>query len=186
MPRQVSVAATEYLLSYNLAKTVEKFTGSCPAVRLNLRADLPRAVLRMVENGEAEIGITTYDRDEPRSPVLEYLDLFERQLHLLCSTGHPLARKKQIVPADLTAYPMIVPPRGSFSQRMLERLLQRHGLVEHIHVMMESRTDGRRLPLRRPRSGHRLCFTSARKSAASCPTCGCASSILSWKRFQSP
>jgi DNA-binding transcriptional LysR family regulator len=142
LPRQLSVVATDYLLSYNLPKAVEKFTALSPAVRLNLRADSPRAVLRLVENGEADIGITTYDRDEPRSPVLNYQDLFERQLQLLCSNRHPLARQKHIVPADLTKYPMIVPPRGSFSQRMLERLLQRHGLAEQIHVMMESRAIG--------------------------------------------
>jgi DNA-binding transcriptional LysR family regulator len=140
LPGQVGVAATEYLLSYNLAKAVAAFTTAWPAVRLNLRADAPRAVLRLVEQGEVEIGITTYDRDEPRSPALEYHDLFERQFQLLCATDHPLARKKRITPADLAAYPMIVPPRGTFSYRMLERLLQRYGLIERTHVMLESRT----------------------------------------------
>jgi DNA-binding transcriptional LysR family regulator len=142
LPHPVSVASTEYLLSYDLPKTVEKFTASCPSARLTLRADSPRAVVRLVEDGEVDIGIAPYDKDEPRSPVLDYKDLFDRQFQLLCSRRHPLARKKALVPDDLAGYPMIVPPRGSFSQRMLERVLQRHGLAERVHVMMESRTIG--------------------------------------------
>jgi DNA-binding transcriptional LysR family regulator len=142
LPRPVSVAATDYLLSYNLPKTIEKFTASCPSARLTLRADTPRAVVRLVEDGAVDIGISPYDKDEPRSPVLEYKDLFDRQFQLLCSHRHPLARKKQLVPADLTGYPMIAPPRGSFSQRTLERVLQRHGLAERVHVLVESRTVG--------------------------------------------
>jgi DNA-binding transcriptional LysR family regulator len=142
LPQPVSVAATDYLLSYNLPKTVEKFTSLCPSARLTLRADTPGGVVRLVEDGAVDIGIATYDRDEPRSPVLEYKDLFDRQFQLLCSQRHPLARKRQLVPTDLTGYPMIAPPRGSFSQRMLERVLQRHGLAERVHVLVESRTVG--------------------------------------------
>jgi len=142
LPHPVSVAATDYLLSYNLPRTVEKFTAACPSARLTLRADTPHAVVRLVEDGEVDIGIAPYDRDEPRSPVLNYQDLFDRQFQLLCCHGHPLARKKQLVAADLTGYPMIAAPRGSFSQRMLERVLQRHGVAERVHVLMESRTVG--------------------------------------------
>jgi LysR family transcriptional regulator, low CO2-responsive transcriptional regulator len=142
LPQQVSVAATEYLLSYDLSKAIQEFTAAHPTVRLSLRADIPRAVARMVEQGDVDVGIMPYDRDEPRSPTLEYRDLFERHFSLLASARHPLARKKRLVADDLAGYPMIMPPRGSHSYRMLERLLQRHELVQRIHVLMESRTVG--------------------------------------------
>jgi DNA-binding transcriptional LysR family regulator len=142
LPQQVSVAATEYLLSYDLARAIQEFTAAHPAVRLSLRADLPRAVARMVEQGDVDLGIMPYDRDEPRSPALEYRDLFERHFCLLASARHPLARKKRLVPDDLAGYPMIMPPRASHSYRMLERLLQRYELAQRIHVLMESRTVG--------------------------------------------
>jgi DNA-binding transcriptional LysR family regulator len=140
LPQQVTVAATEYLLTYNLPGAVEAFAASHPSVRLNLRGDLPRAVAKLIEQGEADLGIMPYLRDEPRSPGLQYQDLFERQLTLLTSAKHPLARKRRIHPEDLLAYPMIAPPRGSFSHRMLDRLLQRHGLADRVHFLMESKS----------------------------------------------
>jgi len=98
LPQHVTVAATEYLLSYNLPRTVEEFTAAHASVRLNLRADTPHAVIRSVEQGEADAGVVPYDRDEPRSPALEYRDLFDRKFTLLTSTSHPLARKKRLCP----------------------------------------------------------------------------------------
>src|SRR5262249_394936 len=140
LPQHVTVAATEYLLTYNLPRVVEEFAASHPSVSLNLRGDLPRAVGKLVEQGEADLGVMSYLRAEPRSPGLDYQNLFERQFTLLTAARHPLARKKSIRPEDLVAYPMIAPPRGSFSHRMLERLLQRHGLADRVHILMESKT----------------------------------------------
>jgi DNA-binding transcriptional LysR family regulator len=140
LPQHVTVAATEYLLTYNLPEVVEEFAASHSSVRLNLRGDQPRAVGKLVEQGEADLGVMSYLRDEPRSTGLEYQDLFERQFTLLTAARHPLARKKRIRPEDLLAYPMIAPPRGSFSHRMLDRLLQRHGLADRVHILMESKT----------------------------------------------
>lgn len=142
LPQQVSVAATEYLLTYNLPRAVQEFTAARPAVRLSLRADTPSAVMQMVEQGEVDLGIMPYDRDEPRSQALDYRDLFKRPFNLLATARHPLARKKRLVPDDLADHPMIMPPRDSHSYRMLERLLQRHGLAGRVHVLMESRTVG--------------------------------------------
>jgi DNA-binding transcriptional LysR family regulator len=142
LPQTVTVAATEYLLTYNLPRSVEQFTAAYPKVRLNLRSDLPRVVAQWVEDGEADLGIMPYDRDEPRSSMLEYQDLFEREFMLLTSAGHPLARKKRLEPEDLLNYPIILPPRGSHSQHTLERLLQRHGLANRVQILMESRTVG--------------------------------------------
>jgi DNA-binding transcriptional LysR family regulator len=141
-PQQVSVAATEYLLSYNLPKAVHEFTAAHPDVRLSLRADTPQAVVRMVEDGQVDLGITPYYRDEPHSQALDYVELFDRQFTLLASCDHPLARKKRLTPNDLASYPMIMPPHGSFSHRTLERLLHRNDLAGRIQVLMESRTIG--------------------------------------------
>jgi DNA-binding transcriptional LysR family regulator len=141
-PAQVSVAATDYLFSYNLPAAVQQFHAEQPAVRLRFRSALPDEVLQLVEKGDVELGIAPYDRDEPRVSALDYHDLFERQFTVLCAADHPLARKRQLRPDDLAAYPLILPPRGSNSLRMVERVLQRHQLSERIHVMMESRSIG--------------------------------------------
>jgi DNA-binding transcriptional LysR family regulator len=142
LPQHLTVAATEYLLTYNLPRSIEQFAAAFPNVRLNLRSDLPQVVIRWVEEGEADVGIVPYDRDEPRSAMLDYRDLFEREFVLVTSATHPLARKRRLQPSDLADHPLILPPRGSHSQQTLERLLQRHGLAGRVNVLMESRTIG--------------------------------------------
>lgn len=141
-PAQVSVASTDYLFSYNLPAAVQQFHADQPAVRLRFRSAKPDEVLQLVERGEVELGIAPYDRDEPRNSALDYHDLFERQFTVLCAIHHPLARKRQLRPEDLVAHPMILPPRGSNSLRMVERILQRHQLIDRVNVMMESRSIG--------------------------------------------
>jgi DNA-binding transcriptional LysR family regulator len=142
VPQSVTVAATEYLLTYDLPPSVEQFTSAFPKSRLNLRSDLPRVVMQWVEEGEADLGILPYDRDEPRSSMLDYQDLFEREFMLATSATHALARKRRVQPSDLLDHPIILPPRGSHSHRVLERLLQRHGIADRVHVLMESRAVG--------------------------------------------
>ena len=90
--------------------------------------------MQWVEEGEADLGILPYDRDEPRSSMLDYQDLFEREFMLLTSVRHPLARKRRVQPSDLLDYPLILPPRGSHSHRTLERLLQRHELAGRVRL----------------------------------------------------
>jgi DNA-binding transcriptional LysR family regulator len=142
LPQHLTVAATEYLLTYNLPRTIEQFTAAFPNVRLNLRSELPRVVMQWVEEGEADVGIMPYDRDEPRSTMLDYQDLFERDFMLVTSATHALARKKRLQPSDLAEHRLILPPRASHSQRTLERFLQRHGLAGRMDVLMEARTVG--------------------------------------------
>src|SRR5262249_58200108 len=88
----------------------------------------------------AQLGVVDYSLEEPRHPFMEYEDLFELELTLLTATNHPLARKKRLSVTDLVDYPMIRPPKGNYSRKALDRLLQRHGLDERVHVLLENNT----------------------------------------------
>jgi LysR family transcriptional regulator, cys regulon transcriptional activator len=95
-------------------------------------------VARLVEQGQADLGVLFYDRDAPRSPHLNYERLFDLQLALLTPPQHPLARKRRLTPRDLVQYPLIVPPEGSYARRALDQLLQRSDLAGQAHVVMET------------------------------------------------
>jgi DNA-binding transcriptional LysR family regulator len=138
LPQQLTVAATYYLLSAHLPDPSQNFTQEHPRVRLILRGSLWPEVIRLVERGEADLGVVSYSPDEPRSPYLTYEHLFDLQLTLLTATQHPLARKKQVTPEDLVKYPMILSGKETFSHKTLERILNRHNLAGQIQVVMES------------------------------------------------
>lgn len=139
LPGLLTVTSTTYLFSYHLHKPIQQFTRSHPTVRLHLRAGMLGDVVRPVERGEADLGILPRDPDEPLSPHLEQEPLFELPLLLLTAADHPLAKQKQVRPADLIEYPMILSSKSTHARKALERILRRHDVpVERVHAVMES------------------------------------------------
>jgi DNA-binding transcriptional LysR family regulator len=137
--RPLTVAAIPYLTSAYLLPPIREYTTSHPQVRLKLQVCVWfDEVLRLVERGDADLGIMFYDREGERNLRLSYERLFDLRFVLLMPEGHPLARKKRIQPTDLIDQPLIVPPEGSFARRKLHQLLQRHDLSESVNIVMET------------------------------------------------
>jgi DNA-binding transcriptional LysR family regulator len=138
--KYLTVASTLYFLSHHLLEPIREFTAEHPTVRLRLREDLwHMEAMRMVERGHADLAVVPCEAQQARSPRLEYEPLFELQYTLLTSTHHPLARKKTVTPHDLVKYPMILVGQGP-SQQSLDKLLQRHDLLERVHGVAEIRS----------------------------------------------
>jgi DNA-binding transcriptional LysR family regulator len=137
--QRLTVACPPYLLSHHLPGLVQQFITDHPAVLLNLRVAAAPEVMQLVERGRADLGMTYYDPGDPLNRSLEYEDVFELFYTLLTSVRHPLTRKKRVSLGDVVEYPMILPPRGEFNDRTLQMLLQRHGLADRVHAVLETR-----------------------------------------------
>jgi DNA-binding transcriptional LysR family regulator len=137
LPRQLTVAATNYFLSYHLAPAVLAFTQANPSICLSVRACTWSDVFQFVERGFAELGVAPDDSHAPRSPHLEYEDLASMQLMLLTAKDHPLARKRTVGPKDVVEYPLIMQPHGSHGRAALDRILQRYQISDRLHIVME-------------------------------------------------
>src|SRR5262249_56684569 len=71
--RPLTVAAIPYLTSAYLLPPIREYTAAHPHVRLKLQVCVWfDEVLRMVERGEADLGIMFFDRDGPRNVRLTY------------------------------------------------------------------------------------------------------------------
>jgi DNA-binding transcriptional LysR family regulator len=137
LPQQLTVASTDYFFAYHLMQPIREFTQVHPSARLNLQVGLWSGdVSRPVERGEADLGILTYSRDEPRSAFLEYHDLSELPLLLLTAAQHPLARKHRVSLGDVLGFPLVTAPPQTLTQRALERLLCRHNLLDRLQPVM--------------------------------------------------
>jgi DNA-binding transcriptional LysR family regulator len=118
---------------------VRSFVRNHPDVHLKLQVCVWfEQAARMVEQGQADLGVIFYDRDEPRSQHLDYQRLLDLRFALLTRRDHPLARKKRIMPQDVAAHPLIVPPAGSFARRTFEEFLSRHELGGQVRIVMET------------------------------------------------
>jgi DNA-binding transcriptional LysR family regulator len=137
LPTQVTVATTYYLVSYHLALPVRDFVRQHPAVRLHLRAGRGAEALELMNEEGNDLGVVAYDRDAPRSPYLEYEDLFDMPFALLTAPDHPLADKEPLEAADLVRYPMIQQPDVAYSITALKRYLQRYGLHDELEILLE-------------------------------------------------
>lgn len=143
-PRKLVVATTASLLAHDLKTPVREFHRRAPEVHLTLIDRPPVEVAAVVENGDAELGITSHAVEDLRGDLLEYDSLCTWPYLLICPRQHPLARKRVIELTDLARFPLIL-SKGSRLRARLDRLFQQHGLLENLNVVMET-TNGYLVP----------------------------------------
>lgn len=137
----LTVVATPHLLSYHLPDLVQEFVQSHPSARLHLRAERWLHILDLVERGEADLGVTPWDRAVPHRAALQYETLFEQPLLLLSAADHPLRRKKSLRPRDLIEYPFIAEAKDTCDYQALLRLLRQDNIGEdQLRVVMIAHT----------------------------------------------
>jgi DNA-binding transcriptional LysR family regulator len=160
-----TVAATANLLTHHLPVPVETFTRAHPDIHLNLRDGIWTDLIRLVEQGEAQLGIAPITWSEQgRHPLLEYEHLFDMALMLLTPIGHPLANKKTLRPQDVVKYPIILAPEETNDFQVVNRILRQHNLQDRIRPVMVSRS----LSVTRPyvARGLGICLAHAGRSLA--------------------
>jgi LysR family cys regulon transcriptional activator len=119
---------------------VETFSRVHPDIHLNLRVERWSELIRVVERGEAELGITPLPwAEQRRNPMVDYEHLFDMALMLLTPKKHPLARKKKLRPQDLVEHPIILYPEETHDFQVLDRILRQSNLHDRVRPVMISR-----------------------------------------------
>lgn len=110
-PRQVHVAATQYLILYALIDAVARFHAAYPDVRVHLSNHTERGLERaLLDDPDLAFGVAApYEN----LPELEYRHLFSLDWGLVTPPRHPLLRKRDLALADLADCPLIFFERGS-------------------------------------------------------------------------
>jgi DNA-binding transcriptional LysR family regulator len=85
---------------------------------------------RLVESGELELGIVTHPPHTP--PALEVHTVWPDPLTVVSGTGHPLAGRDRLAPADLARYPAILPAHGTYTRETVEAAFKPLGLALQI------------------------------------------------------
>jgi DNA-binding transcriptional LysR family regulator len=140
LPQQVTVATIPYLISYHLPRPIRAFTRAHPSVYLNFSVESWRDAVRLVDQGDADLGVVPYPRDDPPSRNLEYLPLFDLQFYLMTARGHPLTKKPRPDLDDVLRFPLIQPQESSFTHSAVEQLLRKRAVNESVRWVMVSRS----------------------------------------------
>src|SRR5262249_39983082 len=110
-PREIHVAATEYLILYVLIPAVRRFHAGHPAVRVRISTHSEAEVEAALLNDPAvELGVAApYDS----GGELEYTHLFSLDWSLIAPPKHPLLSKRGLNLRHLAETPLILFERGS-------------------------------------------------------------------------
>jgi len=135
-PREVHVAATEYLILYVLVDAVRRFHAANPGVRVRLsthsEAEVEASLLR---DPDVDLGVAApYEAGGD----LDYQHLFSLDWSLIAPPRHPLMKKPRLTLAHLADVPLILFERGSTGrQHVIEAF---HALGLSPRVEMETTT----------------------------------------------
>jgi len=133
-PREVHVAATEYLILYVLIKAVRRFHASNPGVRVRLsartEADVEAALLR---DPDVDLGVAApYEA----GGELDYTHLFSLDWSLITPPRHPLLRTPRLKLAHLAETPLIVFERGSTGRQHVMDAFRAQGVTPLVAMEM--------------------------------------------------
>lgn len=110
-PREVHVAASQYLIAYALIDVVRRFHAAEPSIRIRLSARTEQEIDEAVrDDPEITLGVAApYDV----STDLDYRHWFSMDWSLITPRRHPLLTKDRLRLADLVNEPLIMYERGS-------------------------------------------------------------------------
>lgn len=131
-PRDIHVAATEYLILYVLIPAVRRFHAAHPGVRVRLstrtEAEVEEALLR---DPDVDLGVAApYEAGGD----LEYRHLFSLGWSLVAPPRHPLLRKPRLTLAHLADVSLILFERGSTGRQHVADAFHALGLSPRVEM----------------------------------------------------
>lgn len=131
-PREIHVAATEYLILYVLIPAVRRFHAANPAVRVRLSTRSEAAVEEaLLRDPDVDLGVAApYEAGGD----LEYTHLFSLDWSLIAPPRHPLLRKPKLTLAHLAETPLIMFERGSTGRQHVMDAFHALGLSPRVEM----------------------------------------------------
>ncbi|MBR0128526.1 MAG: LysR family transcriptional regulator, partial [Neisseriaceae bacterium] len=102
---KLTVAGVDCWIKLKFNQIFQQFAQNFPAVQLCLKTGSPRTIRTLLENGDADIGISTGEKEH--YPELHCLPFDAVQYRLLVRKNHQLADKENISLYDLSHYPIL-------------------------------------------------------------------------------
>jgi DNA-binding transcriptional LysR family regulator len=131
-PREIHVAATQYLILYVLIDAVRRFHEAYPDIRVRLSNRTEEEVEEaLLHDPEVALGVAApYES----APELEYIHLFSLSWSLITPPGHPLVRRPRLRLRDLVDLPLILFEHGSTGRQHVMEAFHGEGLSPRVDM----------------------------------------------------
>lgn len=137
----LSVAAALSVCTYFLPDVMKDYQAANPKVMISLRSGTSVQVLKMVLDGEAEIGLAR----SLNHPEVETMTLRDDPLILVGHPKHTAAQKRHVTLEEVELMPLIFFDRGSSDWTLTQSLFRRAGQLPNTVLEVESIEAAKRM-----------------------------------------
>jgi DNA-binding transcriptional LysR family regulator len=137
----LSIAAALSVCTYFLPDVMKDYREANPKVRVTLRSGNSAQVLKMVLDGEADIGVAR----SLNHPGVETMTLRDDPLILVGHPAHPAASKRRVRLEVVESWPLIFYDRGSSDWTLTQSLFRRAGLLPNVVLEVETIEAAKRM-----------------------------------------
>jgi DNA-binding transcriptional LysR family regulator len=139
------IAASLSICTYLLPEVLKKYQEGHPNVVVSVRSGNSAQVLKMVLDGEVDLGIAR----SLNHPEVETIQLRDDPLILVGHPSHPALARKKLRLEELESMPIISYDRGSSDWTLMNGLFRRDGLLPNIVLEVETIEACKRMVLRK-------------------------------------
>jgi LysR family transcriptional regulator, low CO2-responsive transcriptional regulator len=139
------IAASLSICTYLLPEVLKKYQTSHPTVIVSVRSGNSAQVLKMVLDGEVDLGLAR----SLNHPEVETIQLRDDPLILVGHPGHPALARRKVRLEELESMPIISYDRGSSDWTLMNGLFRRDGLLPNIVLEVETIEACKRMVLRK-------------------------------------
>jgi len=137
----LGIAAALSVCTYFLPDVMKDYQAANPKVMVSLRSGNSAQVLKMVLDGEAEIGVAR----SLNHPEVETMTLRDDPLILVGHPKHPAAQRRHVRLEDVETMPLIFFDRGSSDWTLTQSLFRRVGQLPNTVLEVETIEAAKRM-----------------------------------------
>jgi LysR family transcriptional regulator, low CO2-responsive transcriptional regulator len=130
----LQIAAALSICTYFLPDVMKEYQAANPQVMVTLRSGNSMQVLKMVLDGEADIGVAR----SLNHPEVETMTLRDDPLILVSHPEHPVTNKRRATMEEVEAWPLIFYDKGSSDWTLSQGLFRRAGLLPNVVLEVET------------------------------------------------
>jgi DNA-binding transcriptional LysR family regulator len=135
------IAASLSVCTYLMPDVMQEYKAANPKVMVHLRSGNSVQILKMVLEGEADIGVAR----SLNHPEVETMTLRDDPLVLVGHRAHRAATKRQVRLEEIETWPLIFYDRGSSDWTLTQGLFRRAGLLPKVVLEVETIEAAKRM-----------------------------------------
>jgi DNA-binding transcriptional LysR family regulator len=139
------IAASLSICTYLLPEVLKKYQVKHPEIVVSVRSGNSAQVLKMVLDGEVELGLAR----SLHHPEVETISLRDDPLILVGHPGHPTMARRKLRLEEVESVPIISYDRGSSDWTLMNGLFRRAGLLPNVVLEVETIEACKRMVLRK-------------------------------------